>query len=71
MSTSATDLLTSVNSAILALTDGGLSSYTVNGQSFTKLELGKLMAWRRSLQDEIAGDSDGNSLQRVGFGVVH
>lgn len=42
--------LTAVSAAISALLSGGAQSYTIDGQSVTKLDIGKLMDEERRLQ---------------------
>lgn len=52
-------LLESVEKAILALTERGLFSYSVQGRSYTALDLDRLIRWRDQLTREIADERRG------------
>lgn len=51
------ELLAAIDTALVAILQGGVASYTVAGRTFTKLDVDKLMKWRISLQgdDETTG----------------
>ena len=59
MSTTAQELLDAVNTAILDLITGKVSSTSVNGRSYTKLDLGELRQMRGELQKETRSSSSG------------
>lgn len=49
----ASEMLTEVETAISALVSGGAKSYTIDGRSLTRNDLGELRAWRTELKREI------------------
>jgi len=46
--------LASVQAAIRSIVSGGAKSYTINGRSMTKHDLGELMAWESTLKTRLA-----------------
>lgn len=56
--------LQQVEDAIEALVTGGLTQYSVNGQTFTKLQLPSLMELRDKLRREQGPDGQGRRLFR-------
>lgn len=58
-------LLTSIESAIEALLNGGHTSYSIGGRSVSKLDLPQLFAERRTLISEIARESSSTSVFRL------
>lgn len=69
MAVTAQAMLDSVESAILALTEKRVFSYTVAGRTYTAHDLGRLTAWRNQLKAEIAaGTTNGSRIGLVTFG---
>jgi len=64
---SSQDLLDSVNAAILALTNGGASSYSINGRTVTKLELNDLYVMRKDLMFEVQRESGSGGFSLARF----
>ena len=56
MADSAT-LLSHVEDAIASLTQGALQSYTIEGRTFTFVDLGELKRMRRELRREVAAQA--------------
>lgn len=65
------DLLASVNTALLDIASGKVSSYQLtDGTVVTKLDIGKLMEMRSTLQAEVASETAdaGTGFTRLSFG---
>jgi uncharacterized membrane protein YfbV (UPF0208 family) len=63
----ATQLLHAINTAIVALTEGGASSYSIGQRSVTKIDLDSLFRQRNDLLWQIAREQNaGRALAKMG-----
>ncbi len=58
-----------IDTALNKITDGGVSGFSMNGESANTLPIKDMIEWRRELKDEIAENAADGSGRGI-YGVV-